>query len=69
MLRNQDVCGKYDLSSVRLVFSGAAPLGDETIQKVKEIYPTWEIGQAYGNPLPPPTLLPSILYKSNQGQE
>lgn len=48
MLRNQDVCKKYDLSSVRLVFSGAAPLGAETIQEVKEIYPTWTVGQAYG---------------------
>ena len=48
MLRNQDVCRKYDLSSVRLVFSGAAPLGDETIQEVKKVYPSWLIGQGYG---------------------
>lgn len=60
MLQNQDICQKYDLSSVRLVFSGAAPLGGETIQKIKEVYPSWLIGQGYGNsPRFPP--LPSLL--------
>jgi acyl-coenzyme A synthetase/AMP-(fatty) acid ligase len=48
MLRNQDICRKYDLSSVRLLYSGAAPLGPETIQEVNSLYPTWSIGQAYG---------------------
>lgn len=48
MLQQKDVCRKYDLSSVRFVFSGAAPLGAETIQEIKEMYPTWTIAQAYG---------------------
>ena len=58
MLRNKDVCKKYDLSSVRLVYSGAAPLGDETVQQVKDLYPKWTVAQAYGKPLTtrPPTV-------------
>lgn len=48
LLRTQDVCQKFDLSSVRFVSSGAAPLGDETIGELKAIYPKWTIGQAYG---------------------
>ncbi|KAH7029593.1 uncharacterized protein B0I36DRAFT_270302 [Microdochium trichocladiopsis] len=48
LLRTQEVCQKYDLSSVRFVYSGAAPLGDETISDLKKIYPQWTIGQAYG---------------------
>ncbi|KXJ88360.1 phenylacetyl-ligase [Microdochium bolleyi] len=48
LLRTQEVCQKYDLSSVRFVYSGAAPLGDETIGDLKKIYPSWTIGQAYG---------------------
>ncbi|SPO01635.1 probable phenylacetyl-CoA ligase [Cephalotrichum gorgonifer] len=48
MLQNKDICRKYDLSSVRFVFSGAAPLGDETIREVQEMYPAWTIAQAYG---------------------
>ncbi|KAF4334051.1 4-coumarate ligase-like 7 [Fusarium beomiforme] len=48
MLSNADKCNKYDLSCVRAVFSGAAPLGSETIQKLLELYPKWRIGQGYG---------------------
>ncbi|KAM5347280.1 hypothetical protein ACJ41O_010285 [Fusarium nematophilum] len=48
LLSNQEKCRKYDLSSVRLIFSGAAPLGKETIEKVLEIYPKWRISQGYG---------------------
>ncbi|GKU20635.1 4-coumarate-- ligase 7 [Fusarium langsethiae] len=48
LLSSQDKCRKYDLSSVRLVFSGAAPLGGETIQKLLELYPKWRISQGYG---------------------
>ncbi|QPC70334.1 hypothetical protein HYE68_001086 [Fusarium pseudograminearum] len=48
LLSSQDKCRKYDLSSVRLVFSGAAPLGGETIQKLLEHYPKWRISQGYG---------------------
>ncbi|KAJ4253392.1 hypothetical protein NW762_010548 [Fusarium torreyae] len=48
LLSNQDKCQKYDLSCVRLVFSGAAPLGSETIHKLLELYPKWRISQGYG---------------------
>jgi acyl-CoA synthetase (AMP-forming)/AMP-acid ligase II len=48
LLSSQDKCRKYNLSSVRLVFSGAAPLGGETIQKLLELYPKWRISQGYG---------------------
>ncbi|KAH7185015.1 uncharacterized protein B0J16DRAFT_340773 [Fusarium flagelliforme] len=48
LLSSQDKCRKYDLSSVRLIFSGAAPLGSETIQKLLELYPKWRISQGYG---------------------
>lgn len=52
MLRNKKICQKYDLSSVRFVYSGAAPLGNETIDEVQKMYPTWTIAQAYGTKLP-----------------
>lgn len=48
MISNPDKCKKYDLSSVRLVFSGAAPLGSETMAKVSQLYPSWKLGQGYG---------------------
>lgn len=48
ILRSQEVCRKYDLSSIRFVYSGAAPLGEETIQEVERLYPTWTVAQAYG---------------------
>ncbi|KAF4439683.1 putative phenylacetyl-CoA ligase, partial [Fusarium austroafricanum] len=48
ILSNQEKCQQYDLSSVRLVFSGAAPLGSETIHQLLELYPKWRISQGYG---------------------
>ncbi|KAF5009746.1 hypothetical protein FDECE_4092 [Fusarium decemcellulare] len=48
LLSNYDKCQKYDLSSVRLIFSGAAPLGSETVHKLLELYPRWRISQGYG---------------------
>ncbi|ERS99509.1 uncharacterized protein SPSK_03166 [Sporothrix schenckii 1099-18] len=48
LLRTQDVCSKYDLSSVRFVYTGAAPTGEETINDLRAIYPKWTIGQGYG---------------------
>jgi hypothetical protein len=49
MLRNSDLCAKYDLSSVLSIFSGAAPLGAETAAKLQNLYPNLAIRQAYGN--------------------
>jgi acyl-coenzyme A synthetase/AMP-(fatty) acid ligase len=48
MIQMKDCCSKYDLSSVRFVYSGAAPLGEETIKELNAIYPKWTIAQAYG---------------------
>ncbi|GAD93958.1 phenylacetyl-CoA ligase, putative [Paecilomyces variotii No. 5] len=48
MLRNQELLKKFDLSSVRSVFTGAAPLGPETAQELQNIFPTWAIRQGYG---------------------
>lgn len=48
VLRFKDVCAKYDLSSVKFVYCGAAPLGEETISDMKKLYPDWTIAQAYG---------------------
>ena len=50
MLREQETCRKYDLSSLRFVYSGAAPMGEETIADLLKIYPKWIVGQAYGEP-------------------
>ncbi|KLP03792.1 Uncharacterized protein Y057_1627 [Fusarium fujikuroi] len=48
ILRFKDICAKYDLSSVKFVYCGAAPLGEETISDMKKLYPDWTIAQAYG---------------------
>ncbi|ROT34665.1 AMP-binding enzyme [Sodiomyces alkalinus F11] len=48
LLRNQELCRKYDLSAVRYLYTGAAPLGAETVDDVKRQYPKWRVGQAYG---------------------
>ncbi|KAH7146892.1 hypothetical protein B0J13DRAFT_664595 [Dactylonectria estremocensis] len=48
MLSNRDLCSKYDLSSVRFAFSGAAPLGVETMQDILKVYPNWHLCQGYG---------------------
>lgn len=48
LLSNHDKCKKYDLSSVRLAFSGAAPLGSEASHKMLELFPKWKISQGYG---------------------
>ncbi|KAF7556194.1 hypothetical protein G7Z17_g1649 [Cylindrodendrum hubeiense] len=48
VLERQDVCQKYDLSSVRFVYTGAAPLGRETVDDLLRIYPKWHLGQGYG---------------------
>ncbi|KAJ5495086.1 Acyl-CoA ligase inpC [Penicillium diatomitis] len=48
MLRSQDVCSKYDLSSVKTLFTGAAPLGMETALDFQKVYPNVVIRQGYG---------------------
>lgn len=48
MASAQEKCKQYDLSSVRCVFSGAAPLGVELIEDITKLYPKWRILQGYG---------------------
>ncbi|KAL1559017.1 4-coumarate--CoA ligase 1 [Salvia divinorum] len=40
--------GKYDISSVRMVMSGAAPLGKELEDSVRTKFPNAKLGQGYG---------------------
>lgn len=48
MLRSKEICDKYDLSCVRSIFTGAAPLGEEPAAELLKRYPKWFIKQAYG---------------------
>lgn len=48
MTKGQQILRQYDLSSVRTIFTGAAPLGQETTEALWKIFPTWLIRQAYG---------------------
>lgn len=48
MINSQGICSKYDLSSVRTIFTGAAPLGRETAEDLGRLYPSWLIRQGYG---------------------
>ncbi|KAL2221098.1 4-coumarate-CoA ligase [Thermoascus aurantiacus ATCC 26904] len=48
MTKNKEVLDKYDLSSVREIYSGAAPLGSETASQLQEQHPSWTIRGIYG---------------------
>lgn len=48
MLRLRDDCSKYDLSSMKSIFTGAAPLGKETAEDFQKVYPKVIIRQGYG---------------------
>jgi acyl-CoA synthetase (AMP-forming)/AMP-acid ligase II len=48
LVKSRDRCDKYDLSSVKAIFTGAAPLGKETAEALKQLYPSWAIRQGYG---------------------
>ncbi|KEZ41351.1 hypothetical protein SAPIO_CDS7464 [Scedosporium apiospermum] len=48
LLRNQKLASQYDLSSLRILYSGAAPLGSETIDEVLRIFPDLRLCQGYG---------------------
>jgi len=48
LLSDKETCKKYDLSSVRFLYTGAAPTGKETVAELLKLYPTWHIGQGYG---------------------
>jgi len=46
--KNAAVVDKYDLSSIRTVMSGAAPLGKELEDTVRAKFPDAKFGQGYG---------------------
>ncbi|KAL1964906.1 hypothetical protein VTN77DRAFT_6259 [Rasamsonia byssochlamydoides] len=48
MTNNKAVLDRYDLSSVREIYSGAAPLGPETARQLQEQHPSWIIRGIYG---------------------
>jgi acyl-CoA synthetase (AMP-forming)/AMP-acid ligase II len=48
MAKNKNVLDQFDLSSVQIIFTGAAPLGKETADELSKQYPTWLIRQGYG---------------------
>ncbi|KAL2062104.1 hypothetical protein VTL71DRAFT_6370 [Oculimacula yallundae] len=48
LAKNQQACSKFDLGSVKGIFTGAAPLGAETAEELQKIYPSWKIRQGYG---------------------
>ncbi|KAI0169808.1 acetyl-CoA synthetase-like protein [Hypoxylon sp. FL1284] len=48
MLRNPELCKRYDLRSLRFVYTGAAPLGAETHEDLVQAFPTLQVGQGYG---------------------
>ncbi|KAI1324452.1 acetyl-CoA synthetase-like protein [Xylariaceae sp. FL0255] len=48
LLRNQALCAQHDLSSVRFIYTGAAPLGAETHEDMLKAFPKINIGQGYG---------------------
>ena len=48
MVKNKQLLDKYDLSAVRQIFTGAAPLGKEVAEDLQKQYPKWCIRQGYG---------------------
>lgn len=48
MLSCKEECKKYDLSSVRTLYTGAAPTGKETVEEMLKWFPKWRICQGYG---------------------
>lgn len=48
MRNNLDILKKYDLSSVKFLYTGAAPLGKESVAELRSVYPDWNVCQAYG---------------------
>jgi len=48
MMQNEEKCRQHDLSSVKFLYSGAAPLGKELVQDALKRYPQWRVGQGYG---------------------
>ena len=48
MANNKPTLDRFDLSSIKVLFTGAAPLGEEVAQALLKQHPTWHIRQGYG---------------------
>jgi acyl-CoA synthetase (AMP-forming)/AMP-acid ligase II len=48
MRKHLEMLRTYDLSSVKFLYTGAAPLGKELFSDLRAVYPDWQICQAYG---------------------
>ena len=48
MVKSPQILKKFDLSSVKQIFTGAAPLGKETAEDLSAQYPEWKVRQGYG---------------------
>lgn len=48
MTKSREMLANYDLSSVKAIITGAAPLGHETAEELNKMYPKWVVRQAYG---------------------
>lgn len=48
LLSSPNIRDSYSLKSVHGIYSGAAPLGVETIEGVHKIFPHWHVCQGYG---------------------
>jgi acyl-CoA synthetase (AMP-forming)/AMP-acid ligase II len=48
MVKNRPTLSKFDLTSVKQIFTGAAPLGKETAEDLSTQYPEWKVRQGYG---------------------
>ncbi|KAL9124089.1 MAG: hypothetical protein Q9217_006545 [Psora testacea] len=48
MAKNKQSMSRFDLSSVNVIFTGAAPLGAETAEEIQQQHPSWKIRQGYG---------------------
>ena len=43
LTKSRDIVKNYDLSAVKSIFTGAAPLGEETAQDLQAMFPSWAI--------------------------
>ena len=48
MTKNKSLCDRFDLSAVTGIFTGAAPLGQETAEDLLKQHPSWKIRQGFG---------------------
>ncbi|KAF3479655.1 uncharacterized protein GIQ15_06631 [Arthroderma uncinatum] len=48
LVENEELMGKFDLSSIRQIIVGGAPLLPEIVEDLHAIQPKWNLRQAYG---------------------